>query len=505
MSFGNNLALTKRALAVGTVAVLVFGGLLLAWQLNAASNCTGPTFDAGTGTLSLVCTESTDIHELSCADATNPDTLSLTVNGSTETVTCPPDVPPNNPPTMSISGPTSGDWGTNYSFTFMGTDLDAGDTLTYEVDWDSDGIANVVPASGVTSGTSANAAWSWSATGAQTFQARVIDKGGPSPWVNHTITIGNPPPAQATLTVSVEGGPFSDGPVTVNPGDRIDLRYEGQYATSCDGSGTNFSTGGGTSGSDQVSPTAAGIPTSFSLSCSGPGGTGSSDNLVVTTRQLPNLTTSQNASPQFGTFDPVAGTYSQVTVYFRTQNNGGSDTTNQADYRFELDLNNDGSYETNVNRNDGIGTIAVGGGENDNETVTGPIPFGTHGVRITADSSGNPGKVSETNESDNVYTGTITTTPPDPGLDLTANPLQVQNGQGTTISWTIGNPYDMNCSVFGPGISPTYTFNPLTSASGNLTTSAINAKSEYTLRCVAAGTTFTDTVTVETQGVIEEI
>ncbi len=505
MSFGSNLVLTKRALAIVATLVLVLSGLMLAWQLNAASNCTGPTYDAGTKTLSLVCTESSDTHELSCSDATNPDTLSLTVNGRTETLTCPPDVPPNALPGVAIAGPNSGDWGVSYTFTITGTDADVGDILVYHVDWNNDGTPDYVSSS-VSSGTGVGVANSWSATGAQTFQARALDsKGGMSPWAQHTITIGNPPAALATLTVSVNNGPFNNvDTVTVNPGDRVDLGYQGQYATSCSGSGTNFSTGGGTSGADEVSPTAVGTDTSFSLSCNGPGGTGPSDNLVVTTRQRPNLTVSQNASPNFGTFS--GGVYSNVTIYFNTMNRGGSDTATQADYRVELDLNSDGDYNDaneTVNQTDGLGLIAVGGsGENDSVTITAPITIGSHNLRISVD-TGND--VLETNEGDNYIDGTVVVPPQDPGLNITANPLRVQNGQNTTISWTMSNPYDgLSCTVSGPGMA-SVPFTLPGSHTGSRSAGPITSKSEYTMSCVIAGSTFTDSVTVEAQGVIEEI
>jgi hypothetical protein len=62
----------------------------------------------------------------------------------------------------------------------------------------------------------------------------------------------------------------------------------------------------------------------------------------------------------------------------------------------------------------------------------------------------------------------------------------------------------MTCQVYGPGITTT-TFDPsIDGATGTEVSEKINAKSVFTLSCVVAGTTFTDTVTIETQGVIEE-
>jgi hypothetical protein len=505
MSFGNNSIAVKKSLAVFAAIIIAAGGLVITHQLKAASNCTGPTFDAGTKTLSLVCTESTDTHELSCADATNPDILSLTVNGLNDTVTCPPDVPPNTLPTVGISGPTSGDWGTNYTFTITGTDVDAGDTLVYHVDWNNDGTADYVSGS-VSSGTGVAVANSWSALGAQTFQAMAIDnKGGASTWVPHTITISNPPPATASLQVRVNGGGWSSSDQTVDPTDTVELQWNSTNASSCSGSGSGF-VAAATSGTDGVNTPAANSSANFQVTCSGPGGNGS-DSLTVTTRQLPNFTEPTVRTPAMGAFNQSTGMYNGMTVSFRTENNGGSNIPTDADYRFRLDLNNDGSFEVDETRINALPAgMGVGSGTDESESISLQIPIGSHRIIINADSSGNPGKVTETNEGDNLYDDFINIPASDPGLTITVTPERVQNGQNATVTWRATTPYPMNCSVFGPGMT-TRNFN-LTSAApadNNISAGPLTAKSEYTIRCDAAGTIYTATDTVETQGVLEEI
>jgi hypothetical protein len=78
----------------------------------------------------------------------------------------------------------------------------------------------------------------------------------------------------------------------------------------------------------------------------------------------------------------------------------------------------------------------------------------------------------------------------------------VRNGEPVTLTWSTAMSYAMNCRVYGPGVD----VNP-SGLSGSRVTAPINAKSEYTFTCVepSTGTTFTDRVTVETQGSIEEI
>jgi CARDB len=498
MSFGNSTTVGKIA-TLAIVATVLVGGLLVSSQLKAASNCgSGPSYDSVSKTLSLVCTESTDIHELSCSDPTNPDTLSLSVNGSNETITCPPDLPPNTVPSLSISGPASGDYGVSYTFTITGTDAER-DTLTYYIDWNNDGTADYV--SGVlASGAGQAAAYSWAVVGAQTFQAQAIDsKGGASPWTAHTITIGNPPAATASLELQVNGGSWGDANQTVNPGDTVTVRWSSNNASTCTSSGSGFDTANNTSGSDGVTTPAPNSATTFTVDCSGPGGSGS-DSITVTSRQSPNFTTPLiNQSASAG-FDPATGMYNSVTITFQTTNNGGSDTTASANYRLEFDRYKDG-YELTTNGS--LGQLNVGQSVNRSEVITN-VPFGNSRVKVIVDSDDD---VAEVNEGDNESELELDLLPPNPNISINADRRLVKSGEPVTLTWDTNVTYPMACRVYGPGIT-TYSFNPSTDGrtSGSpLTSAPLKAKSEYTLSCAVGGTTFTDSVVVEVQGVIEEI
>lgn len=312
-----------------------------------------------------------------------------------------------------------------------------------------------------------------------------------------SLTVVNNDPPTVSLEISVNSGGWSTSDQSVNPSDSIRIRWSTYNATSCTGSG--FNTGGMSSNSGGVN-TATPAPnnsTNFSINCTGPGGS-ATDNLTVTTRPLPNLT-QPSITHTSGTFNTANGTYDSVTIIFQTSNNGGSDTGTNANYRLEYDRGANGFEYANSGA---LGTFTVGQSVNRNEVVTGSIPLGANRVRVTVDSDNS---VNEADETDNVRTLDFTVGAPDPGLSITANPSLVQNNQNSTISWTVGNPYPMNCTVFGPGMA-TRNFNPVTDgASGSVAVGSITAKSEYTLSCTAAGSTFIDRVTVETQGVIEEI
>ncbi|MEK7462644.1 MAG: hypothetical protein AAB618_03655 [Patescibacteria group bacterium] len=496
----------------GPVSVNKNSTLDLSWEASntTLSSCTlyGADLPSGsvsvgqTGTLSVLATMS-DTYSLQCGSAAG-DTDQVQVSIVNQ--------PPNAP---AIAHPTNNaPFGVDTTFTVSATDPD-NDNVFYEIDWDMDGNQDETSAT-VPSGVGVFAIHNWLVSGSQTFQARTVDTAGArSGWTQKSITIDLPSVATAVLEASVNGGAWSTADQTVNSSDGVALQWSSSGATDCSGTGSGF-TPSGTSGSDNVNTPAANSSILFDITCTGPGGNGT-DNLTITTRQLPNLTIGQSQPALFGTFDPVTSTYNQVTVYILTQNLGGSDTTSAVDYLLELDINNDGDYadpgET-VNRSNGVGMLAVGNVENDSEIVTDPagISFGSHNVRITIDSSGNPGKVVETTEGnlipgDNVYNGIVTAAPPDPLLSILANPIRVQNGQNTVVAWSVGNPYRMSCSIYGPGLAPTPPFDPSVSgfSGGSAPAGPITAKSEYTIACDAAGTIFTDTVIVEAEGVIEEI
>lgn len=500
MSFGNSM--TRSSVIIGSLIFTIVSFLFLVLPfVNAASNCgPGKVFDAGTKTLSLVCTESTDIHELSCSDVTKPLRLSLSVNGVTETVTCPtvpdPPVPPNNIPSVSVSGPSSGDYGVNYTFTLTGTDADS-DTIFFNVDWDDDGTIDAVTAP-VSSGSSQNLGYSWSVVGLRTFRVQAVDsKGGLSAWVEHQITLGNPP--SYTNTASLSASPDT----TLDPGDTLTLSWASnvaaQYVASTTCAGSGFDTSNAESGSaiaDIPAPNSSGV---YSVNCSGPGGS-TDASIIIFTRQLPNLTTPLVGRTISTTANLVTGVYDYLDVFLQTNNDGGSNTKTNSMHSIDLDTNNDSTYDTNLSGS--LGLIAVGSPVNRTERFTG-VKFGPINARATVDSTS---AVAETNEGDNVGTLSVTILPPDPRITIVSDRIQVRRGETATLNWNTTATYRMNCTVAGPGV--TEPFDPsVNGPTGSRVTQPINAKSVYTLTCVEpiTNTTFKSEVTVETVGEVEEI
>jgi hypothetical protein len=194
------------------------------------------------------------------------------------------------------------------------------------------------------------------------------------------------------------------------------------------------------------------------------------------------------------TFNPATGEYNYVDVSFQTTNDGQSGSRSTAPYSLQFD-----------SRAVVTGTIPLltRGSASPNFTHRiNTIPFGNHTATIIVDTNNS---VAETNEGDNTYVynfgGTIP--PPNPGINITADKIQLRNEETTTIRWSTTATYPtLSCTVTGPGmnLSPA----PLT---GSQTTQPISAKSEYTFSCTetTTNTTWSDSVLVETQGVIEEI
>jgi hypothetical protein len=99
----------------------------------------------------------------------------------------------------------------------------------------------------------------------------------------------------------------------------------------------------------------------------------------------------------------------------------------------------------------------------------------------------------------------VTLPPPNPNIEISADRLLVRSGEKITLTWNTKAAYLTSCSVTGPSIGAIPVGPSVTGAiTGTIPSGIINAKSVFTLSCVVAGTTFTDTVTIESQGVIEE-
>ena len=458
----------------------------LSWSSQNAASCTMYGEGMGTGTSvpitgSMPATITTSGNfVISCSGA--PDQVAVNVV--------------NQPPTMISIDYVSGARETNQPVTFRvkGTDAD-NDSIFYEIDWDNNGSTDATTQT-VASGVTQDATRAFTQNGTVTFQVRTVDTtGAQSAWLSHQETITAIPPT-ATLALAINGGSFSQNDQTINPGDTISLQWNSQNADSCAGTGPGFDTGAATQGTDAATTPAANTTTTFTASCSGPGGNVSED-LVVTVRQLPNFSQPSITHQLSGTFDPLTGAYSYIDVTFNTTNNGGSDTAQSANYQFQFDRGRDG-YELTTTGS--LGLLTVNQTVTKTERVNGPIMFGNARIRVAAD---NTNAVIETDETDNERVYDLALPPPDPGLNLTADRVQLREGETTTLRWSTAATYpSLSCKLYGPNLSI-----PSAGFSGNRTTAPITAQSLFTYECTESitGTIFKDTVTIDTTGRIEEI
>jgi plastocyanin len=404
---------------------------------------------------------------------------------------------PPTTPTLTCSG--SVQVGQDISVTLTATD-EENDQVRYAVGW----FSNSSPDSGwtslVNSGTSGTLTKTggYSTPGTYTVYGWAQDANGATSGSSScTITVTDLPvqPPTAMLDAQVGSGPLISDPntVTADPGDSVTLSWRGTDITNCTATAGNGFAASGISGNDSITIPAPGNSETYSISCTGPEGS-ATDSLIVSVNQYPNLTQPNITYQLSPTFSATTGYYDWVDVTFNTTNESGSDTRSSSDYKFEFDRNLDGYEHTPTGS---LGILTVGQTVTRTERVTGNIPFGNSRVQVTVD---NTNAVQESNETDNTRSLDIALPPPDPGLNLSTDKQRVRQGETANLTWTVNNPYaGISCRVYGPSTSYTGT------SGTNQPTAAIQASSVYTLECTVSGTTFKKTVTVETEGSIEEV
>ncbi len=198
-------------------------------------------------------------------------------------ITCSQSSPPTTPTwTNPVSWPGTAAAGTSYTYGFTATTPNNPHLIRYAVDWDNNGsIDEYIPATGYTaSGSEGDTTHATSSAGTMTFRVQTIDTidgahdANYSSWATFSKTVVNPAPT-VLLTASSS---------SITTGQSSTLTWSSSNATSC--TGTNFSTGGAVSGTRSVSPL---VTTTYSISCTGPGGTGSDVKTVTFTCTPTNI------------------------------------------------------------------------------------------------------------------------------------------------------------------------------------------------------------------------
>ena len=457
--------------------------LNLSWTSSNATRCS--LFGAGLPGGFVATNGNTSVSASAVTSSPESYTLSCVGSGSSQDVVevSVGNQAPNRPTINQTAG--NNENGSAQTFSFQATDPDD-DQIYYEIDWNNDGSVDVAtPASSyVNSGTALSGNRTWGSPGIYTFQARTVDfDNARSGWSQFSVTINQGPPPTVNLDVRVNGGVWGNGNVTVGAEDDIDLRWSSSNAATCTASGSGFSTGGSTSGIDNsITTPSAGNSTTFSVNCDGAVGS------IVVTSERSNLAF-ESYQATAGTFNDSTNLYDSVTVRFVPRNTTRSAVPNTT-HRVRHDGTNYNGTTAGIAGNEEGSTI---------EEIISDVPFGPFSATITLDQ---PNTVIEANESDNTVTVTDTIDPPNPGLFITADRIQVRAGDPVMLEWGTTLSYPMNCTVEGPGID----IDPA-ALTGNTTTPGIEAKSEYIFTCVEPTTNsnFTADVTIETVGTVEEI
>jgi hypothetical protein len=237
--------------------------------------------------------------------------------------------------------------------------------------------------------------------------------------------------AAVTVAPNAPTSSFSANPVSILAGASSTLSWSSTNASSCTGGG--FNTGGATSGSATVSP---GTTTNYSVSCTGAGGTSTSNATVSVTPVQANLY--NNIGP--GSNITAGGT---ATLFSTTYNNGNGPAYSIYDLYLIYDSAynytnaNDSTYYAFTSYPAGAGGYNIGA--NSNTAEYGYYQFNHPGIYYYRMLDDWPNYITETNEGDNWSSNgyaqiRVKPTPPT-GLTYSCN----ATGNRVTLTW---NPTD---------------------------------------------------------------
>ncbi len=232
---------------------------------------------------------------------------------------------------------------------------------------------------------------------------------------------------------------FGASPSTISKGTAATLNWSSTHATSCIASGswtgTKSLAGSQSTGSLQSSAT-------YSLKCTGTGGTATQSTTVAVTASAVAPSVTLSAGPS-------------------AVKSGGSSTLTWS--------------ATNAT------SCAASGAWSGSKPVSGSQSTGalTSNASYTLTCTGSGGTAAQT--------ATVSVTAPTPTLSFSANPSTVTSGNSATLTWTAANA--TSCSASGPWTGSK-------AVSGSQSTGALNASATYSLTCTGAGGVATQTATV---------
>ncbi len=233
--------------------------------------------------------------------------------------------------------------------------------------------------------------------------------------------------ATATVCVGSCAGPaadvtFSAAPTSIASGGSSNLTWTSTNATSC--SSATFATGGATSGTVAVSPSTT---TTYSISCTGPGGSSAVKYATVTVSAMPDLVS--------GAVSPTtAPANTPVTLSAVVTNSGTGATGATFTNTFQSATDASGTGATGIGNHTNA-ALASGG----NSTATLSYTFtsaGTRYIRVCADSTGSITESSEGDASNcGAWTSVAVSAPSSPVTSCTVSPSSLATVPGS-VTWS---------------------------------------------------------------------
>jgi len=393
--------------SANTNSVAYGGTVSLSWSSQNVNACaaSGAWSDtrntSGSSTSSTLTADST--FTLTCTGAGGDVTRSVLVSVG---------APPPSTPTVTLSASPD-------SIAYSGSTT---------ISWSSTN-ASSCSASGAWSGSKAlSGSQNFSnLTSSGTFTLSCSGAGGST---NRSVTVNVANPPSPTLS-------FTGNPTTVDYNDNATLNWSTTNATSCSASGA-WSGGKGTTGSESVGPLTAN--SSYTLSCSGPGGN-INRTVLISVNPAPQPTVTLDSSPA----SVAAG--GQTTLSW-SSTSASSCTAS-------------GAWS---------GSKAISGSES-----VGPINSNS---TFTLNCTGPGGSRSDS---------TTVTIAPTPTVTIGANPQTVSSGEYSTLTWSSSNASSCSASGDWPGSKST---------SGSETVGPLSSDSQFSLTCTGTGGDTTNSTTV---------
>jgi len=292
-----------------------------------------------------------------------------------------------------------------------------------------------------------------------TYNAKVYVERGAAPptWAQATILVSSPYPV---VDLKANG---SDGPITIPYNGSVTLTWTSNNVTSCQASG-DWSGSKPTSGTETISGILS--QKTYTITCSGPGGT-VSDNVVVYVSS-PSFSVSLSANPSSGC---VPLNYVSLTA------NVSRDFSGNLTYYF--DCTSDGSFELIQTTSQNSFTAS---------NLCSYSNTGTFFAKVRVEGGG---MVRETSVPINVYSCYQPPTYLPPSVDLKVNGkddlITVPSESSITLSWTSTNANYCTASGNWSGTK---------SISGTETISNVTSTKVFTLTCYGPGGSASDSVTV---------